>query len=289
MSQSSLIPIRTRDEIEVEKLLTTIQAKRDQVAEMTLELEELKLDMRRFEREYSARVGRFYIELDKVELLTKEQRLRLRLLKEGVSPGSLEMEKRIASCFRSERGRLADYEREIDSEEDAFTQSKTETISAEKMKQLRGLYLRLAKTYHPDKANCDDEQDERKQMMMLINRAYEDGDIQTLKRINIKVEPDAESTTETTQQRRKRLTQEINRLMRVLGELRLEINRIKSSKTFQFKQEVKRSRESGADLLTSLVRDLQQKINANKRRLAVLIERFNQFNEKLVENQVNMR
>ena len=121
--------------------------------------------------------------------------------------------------------------------------------------------------------------------MMLINRAYEDGDIQTLKRINIKVEPDVESTTETTQQRRKRLTQEINRLMRVLGELRLEINRIKSSKTFQFKQEVKRSRESGADLLTSLVRDLQQKINANKRRLAVLIERFNQFNKKLVETR----
>lgn len=289
MSQSSLIPIRTRDEIEVEKLLTTIQAKRDQVAEMTLELEELKLDMRRFEREYSARVGRYYIELDKVELLTKEQRLRLGLLKEGVSPGSLEMEKRIASCFRSERGRLADYEREIDSEEDAFTQSKTEAISPEQMKQLRGLYLRLAKTYHPDKANCDDEQDERKQMMMLINRAYEDGDIQTLKRINIKVEPDVESTTETTQQRRNRLTQEINRLMRVLGELRLEINKIKSSKSFQFKQEVKRSRESGADLLTSLVRDLQQKINANKRRLAVLIERFNQFNKKLVENQVNMR
>ena len=245
--------------------------------------------MRRFEREYSARVGRYYIELDKVELLTKEQRLRLRLLKEGVSPGSLEMEKRIASCFRSERGRLADYEREIDSEEDAFTQSKTETISPDQMKLLRGLYLRLAKTYHPDKANCDDEQDERKQMMMLINRAYEDGDIQTLKRINIKVEPDVESTTETTQQRRNRLTQEINRLMRVLGELRLEINKIKSSKSFQFKQEVKRSRESGADLLTSLVRDLQQKINANKRRLAVLIERFNQFNKKLVENQVNMR
>lgn len=288
MTQSSLIPIRTRDEIEVEKLLTTIQAKRDQVAEMTLELEELKLDIRRFEGEYNARVGRYYMELDKVELLTKEQRLRLRLLKEGVSPDSPEMEKRIESCFRSERQRLADYEREIDSEEDAFTQSKDESIPPEQMKQLRGLYLRLAKTYHPDKANCSDEQDERKQMMMLINRAYEDRDIQTLDRINIKIGPEAESTTETIQQRRKRLTQEINRLMRVLGELRLEINRIKSSKTYQFKQEVKQSRESGGDLLAGLVRDLQRKINANKRRLAGMIERFDQFSKKLMDNEVNL-
>lgn len=288
MSQSSLIPIRTRDEIEVDKLLTTIQSKRDQVAEMTLELEELKLNIHRFESEYNARVGRFYIELDKVDLLTKEQRLRLRLLKEGVSPDSPEMEKRIESCFRSERMRLADYEREIDSDEDAFNQSEAQSIPPDQMKQLRALYLRLAKTYHPDKASCDDEQDERKQMMLLINRAYEDRDIQTLKRINIKICPEVESVAETMQQRRKRLTQEINRMMRVLGELRLEINRIKSSKTYQFKQEVERSRESGADLLGSLVKDLQQKINANKRRLTVLIERFQQFSRKLTADQENV-
>ena len=288
MSQSTLIPIRTRDEIEVDELLTTIQAKRDQVADMTLELEELKLDVRRFESQYNARVGRYYIELDKVDLLTKEQRLRLRLLKEGVSPDSPDMEKRIESCFRSERLRLADYEREIGSNEDAFNQSKSQSIPPEQMKQLRGLYLRLAKTYHPDKANCEGEHDERKQMMLLINRAYEDRDIQTLKRINIKIEPEVESVEETTQQRRKRLSQEMNRLMRVLGELRLEINKIKSSKTYHFKQEVKRSRESGADLLARLVRDLQQKINANKRRLTVLIEQFQQFSRKLMENQENV-
>ena len=76
--------------------------------------------------------------------------------------------------------------------------------------------------------------------------------------------------------------------MRVLGELRLEINKIKSSKTYHFKQEVKRSRESGADLLAHLVRDLQQKINANKRRLTVLIEQFQQFSRKLMENQENV-
>ncbi len=288
MSQSSLIPIKTRDEIEVEKLLTTIQAKRDQVAEMTLEIEELKLDIRRFESEYNARVGRFYIELDKVELLTKEHRLRLRLLKEGLSTHSPEMEKRIESCFRSERERLADYERGINSDEKTFKQSKAQLLPPDQMKQLRGLYLRLAKIYHPDKANFDDDQDERKQMMMLINRAYENLDIQTLKRINIKIGSEAESTAETVPQRRQRLTQEINRLMRAQGELRLEINRVKSSKTYQFKQEVGRASESGMDLLTSLARDLQHKINANKRRLADMIERFHQFSRKVMDNRANV-
>ena len=76
--------------------------------------------------------------------------------------------------------------------------------------------------------------------------------------------------------------------MRAQGELRLEINRIKSSKTYQFKQEVGRASDSGMDLLTSLARDLQHKINANKRRLADMIERFHQFSRKVMDNRANV-
>ena len=42
------------------------------------------------------------------------------------------------------------------------------------------------------------------------------------------------------------------------------------------------------DLLTSLARDLQHKINANKRRLADMIERFHQFSRKVMDNRANV-
>jgi hypothetical protein len=57
MPQSPLIRIKTGNEIEVEQLLTEIRLKREQVVEMTLGLEALKLDVRRFEKAYNVRLA----------------------------------------------------------------------------------------------------------------------------------------------------------------------------------------------------------------------------------------
>ena len=152
MSSSSPIPIRTRDEVEIERLMTTIQEKHDQITEMTLAFENLKLEVRQFEREYNARVGQFYIELDKADLETKEYRLRLRLMREGVADDEVEM--RVEACFRTERQRLEEYEQETAEAKEYPEATKPKPVlPKEQMKQLRKLYLRLAKTHHPDKAN----------------------------------------------------------------------------------------------------------------------------------------
>ncbi|MBI1930501.1 hypothetical protein HYR99_40435 [Candidatus Poribacteria bacterium] len=267
----------------MKQLLTAIQAKRDQVAEMTLALEELRLEVRRFEKEYHGRLMQFYRELDGIDLSTKEYRLRLRLLQEGVPPESPELETRVEACFRPERERLAANEREADEEGKAGR-----SLPPEQMKQLRTFYLKLAKIYHPDKARNNDEVGKRKQMMTLINRAYEDGDFQTLERMSVEVAPEVESPEETIRERKQRLIQEINRLMHAMGELRLETHRLQSSRIYQLKQEVEKSRESGVDLLANLARDLQRKINASKRGLANLVERFHQLSEKLIRRKVSL-
>ena len=160
MSSSSPIPIRTRDEVEIERLMTTIQAKYDQITEMTLAFEDLKLEIRHFEREYNAHVGQFYVELDKADLETKEYRLRLRLMREGVSDAEVEM--RVEACFRAERQRLEEYEQETDkAEEDSEPTQPKNVLPKEQVKQLRKLYLKLAKTHHPDKASRVEEQNKR--------------------------------------------------------------------------------------------------------------------------------
>jgi len=288
MRQSTLIPIKTRDEIEVKQLLTAIQAKRDQVADMTLALEELRLEVRRFEKEYHGRLMQFYRELDGIDLSTKEYRLRLRLLQEGVPPDSPELETRVEACFRPERERLAADEREAEGEGKSSAESNQWSLPPEQMKQLRTFYLKLAKIYHPDKARNNDELDKRKQIMTLINRAYEDGDFQTLERMSVEVAPEVESPEETVRERKQRLIQEMNRLMHAMGELRLETHRLQSSRIYQLKQEVEKSRESGVDLLANLARDLQRKINASKRGLANLVERFHQLSEKLIRRKVSL-
>ena len=280
MSSSSPIPIRTRDEVEIERLMTTIQAKHDQITEMTLAFEDLKLEIRHFEREYNARVGQFYVELDKADLETKEYRLRLRLMREGVSDAEVEM--RVEACFRSERQRLEEYEQKT-ADEDSETTKPTNVLAKEQMKQLRKLYLKLAKIHHPDKASRAEEQNKRKQFMTLINRAYEDQDLQTLQRMHVEEITEDPVMEDTPRERKQRLMQEINRLMRVTGELRLELNQTKSSRIYQLKQEVETAHEDGIDLLADLAKGLQRKINASRRRLANLVDVFHRFSHRFTE------
>lgn len=282
MSSSSPIPIRTRDEVEIERLMTTIQAKYDQITEMTLAFEDLKLEIRHFEREYNAHVGQFYVELDKADLETKEYRLRLRLMREGVSDAEVEM--RVEACFRAERQRLEEYEQETDkAEEDSEPTQPKNVLPKEQVKQLRKLYLKLAKTHHPDKASRVEEQNKRKQLMTLINRAYEDQDLQTLERMHVAEIAEDAGMEETPRERKQRLMQEINRLMRVIGELRLELNQTKSSRIYQLKQEVETAREEGIDLLAELAKGLQRKINASRRKLADLVGVFHRLGHKFTE------
>jgi hypothetical protein len=126
------------------------------------------------------------------------------------------MEARVEACFRTARKQLANDNRETDGKEKAAEESKTSALSPGQMKQLRALYLRLAKCYHPDKVRSDEKRGKQKQMMTLINRAYEERDVQTLERMSVEDEPPVESTNETIQERKRRFTKEMNRLMHTI-------------------------------------------------------------------------
>jgi hypothetical protein len=75
--------------------------------------------------------------------------------------------------------------------------------------------------------------------------------------------------------------------MHTIGDLRRDMNRIKSSRTYRLKQDVENARENGVDLLANLARELQCKINASKRGLTSLIDRFHRFSKNPIKRGVN--
>ena len=274
MPSAAIVPTKNRDQIKIEELQLDLQLKRHQIAEMTLDLEDLKLEVRHFQKAYNLRVAGTYIELDKVNLSMKEYRLRLRLVREGVSQA--EIEERVVSCFKSERQRLEHYESNTtELEKEIEKKSSKNKLSASQTKQVRKLYLELAKAYHPDKS-AEDEKDyeQQKQMMVVINRAYEDQDLDTLKRISVESADEIELQNQTFTEKKKLLIQQLNSTMRSVGDLRLEINRIKSGEIYQLKQEVNKTRKKGIDLIANLVKDIQRKVNAKQRKLTDLINIF---------------
>ncbi|HIO80738.1 TPA: J domain-containing protein [Candidatus Poribacteria bacterium] len=280
MPDTALVFTKNRDQVKIEELQLDLQVKRQQVAEMTLDLEDLKLEMRHFQKEYNLRVAGTYVELDRVNLSMKEYRLRLRLIREGVCRA--EIEERVVSCFKSERQRLENYERDaMEHEKESGEDSNRQKLSSRQTKQIRKLYLELAKIYHPDKsAGGEQDYERQKQMMTIINRAYEDQDIDTLKRMSVESVDEIELHNQTFSEKKKQLTQQLNCVMRSVGDLRLEINRIKSGEIYQLKREVSKTREKGVDLIANLVKDIQRRVNANQRKLTDLISIFQQLSAR---------
>ena len=280
MSNVDIVPTKNRDQIKIDELQFVLQSKRQQVAEMPLDLEDLKLEVRHFQKTYDLRVAGAYVELDKVNLSRKEYRLRLRLVREGVC--QTEIEERVASCFKSERRRLEGYESDAtELEGEIEKDSNKNRLSTHQTKQVRKLYLELAKIYHPDKsAEGEDDYERQKQMMTVINRAYEDQDLDTLKRISVESVDETELQNQTFAERKKHLTQQLNRATGSISDLLVEIMRIKSGETYQLKQEVNKAREEDIDLIANLVKGIQRKVNANQRKLAEIISIFQKLSAR---------
>ena len=264
MKPAALIPINTADEKETVRLLEAIEAKQRQVEELTIAIETLKSEVDVFERRYNAHISRYYLELDKVELETKEYRLRLQLRREGVDEA--EIEARVESCFRTSRARVDAYE-EVNESEPTLEEDQ---LPDTKAKHLQNLYRKLAKRYHPDKAMDAKEEGRREQLMPLINRAYNEQDFETLERLSLgETEPYVPEKTAT--EKRRVLHTELRRLNRAASQLRFEINRLKAGRTYQLKQQVENAKKAGTDLLTTLAKDLARKIKASQGQLARLM------------------
>ena len=106
--------------------------------------------------------------------------------------------------------------------------------------------------------------------MPLINRAYHEQDLQTLERLNLgETEPD--DINKTAIEKRAALQVELRQLNRAASELRLEINRLKTGRTYQLKQQVEQAKEIGRDLITGLAKDLERRVKASRSHLARLI------------------
>ena len=264
MKPAALVDINANNEKETARLLEAIEAKQEQVEELTIAIETLKSEVTLFERRYNAHISRYYLELDKVELEMKEYHLRLQLRRENVSEE--EIEKRVESCFKTSRARVDAYEETAEPEPTPQEDKLPDTTA----KHLQVLYRKLAKRYHPDKSIDTKKEERREQLMPLINRAYNEQDVETLERLSLG-ETELHVSEKTVAEKRSALQAELRSLNRAASQLRLDINRLKMGRTYQLKRQVEKAKDAGTDLLTALAKDLERKIKSSRGQLARLI------------------
>ncbi len=172
------------EELDIEKKLIEIEGKKTRIAELELSLVSLRLDLGRFEPEYNERVGSLYVELDRLELQIDECIARIRLVRQKGGSAS-EIEEVINKQFGERRTKASFYERQAGEFREEYEKQKSQkTSNDEEESELKALYRRLAKIYHPDLADSEEERTYHQEIMAEINKAYAEKDLAKLRAMN---------------------------------------------------------------------------------------------------------
>lgn len=137
--------------------------------------------------------------------------------------------------------------------------------------ELKKLYREVAKKIHPDLATDDEERQRRQKLMVEVNQAYENGNLQQLKAIL----QDWESSPESL--KGEGISFDLIRIIRQIAQSRerlkiiqAEIQLLEQTELGQLRQKILQAKESGQDLLADMANELDEQINDLKEQLKQL-------------------
>jgi len=147
--------------------------------------------------------------------------------------------------------------------------------------ELRQLYRDLARKYHPDTAFDNHDRQYRTEMMMRINEAYANRDLNELRKhargmVSIPVGPEKpkppryRSTLE-------RVKAELEECQTKILETRAQIEKLRFHPSVQLSLSVKLAWRQGKDLIGEMAKELQEKIAQKTAKREELLSELNQF------------
>jgi hypothetical protein len=154
--------------------------------------------------------------------------------------------------------------REYIPNQDAFVETPPVTVPyaphMDARSELKRIYRRLARIYHPDLAVGSADHAQRTRQMALINQAYAEGDLPTLRRLwdDEGIEPPQFDFLQPVAAEGEKT--ELERLQERLHLLRQQIVRLNNHPNVQLSMEVKLARQKGKDLLGEMSKELKRKI-----------------------------
>ena len=160
-----LAPSPLRDRLE--RLLAELEALRDEVAQLELECETLRGKLVAFERRHRAELSEEQRRLQRIASVVRQMERWVEMLEEA------EPSHRAAHARRVERQRTRELHQEARQVEEREEEPVPESSPAV---ELKSLYRRLARRFHPDLARTEEEQVRNAALMARINALYRAGD-----------------------------------------------------------------------------------------------------------------
>ncbi len=236
---------------EKEKLLVAILEKAEQ----------MKIDLSVLKQEYDIKIGRLYLRLDEVDLEILKFKKIEDLLDKGFSFS--EAQKIVEETLKKRREQIKEEYHKLDEEEKDFESRKI--ISADEQEELKKLWRKLAHKYHPDLAHGNEE------MMKKINKAYAEGDLETLRAIE-REQPGADIETSTIEGLRAKLAT----LEKSIEKANADFEVMRKSEWAILKKNIESATGQKRDLLNELSEKVLTDIAKKENQLGELKKKYGQ-------------
>jgi len=240
------------EEEELAKKRNELALLQTELAERELDLANLRADLSAFEGRYLREVGMLYAELD-------------------------DWNARIAQLVAEEAGtveaRSAAAEARTQAEE-SYSAAHGEAARAMAFTpspELKKLYRDVAKRVHPDLATDDADRAQRERLMAEANRAYQQADVDALRRILEEYESSPESVQGTgVAADLVRVIRQIRQVQKRLVHIELEVASLGATDIAKLKMKAEEVSNQGRNLLAEMAQDVKKRIDGERHRFEQL-------------------
>lgn len=247
------------EEQELVRLETEQAELEEQAASGELELETLKVELAQFQYRYYQGPGRLYVELD-------EWDARIAMVEAGQHPDDVEAQFRAQEAQNQARR----------SAEEAGVIKKSPPPPPEITPETKQAFRQAAKLMHPDRATSDAERKRRNEMMAKVNRAYENGDLETIKKLIVEFGQDPEAIQgDDIGSRLIKLYRRIAQLRLRLSEIEKELAELRKHELYELMVTIKEAEAMGGDPLGDLFQEILKLISERKIQLEMMRETLN--------------
>ena len=264
------------------------EQKEKKVSDLSIQIQNLKIALNLFLGEYNSKVGVLYISLDKIKLRIKEYQSRINLAKgKKLSPDDLSnIEKEVRGNFFQERSKIDNLESETSDSSEEYDKNlekeKEKYLDRKSLEKLKKLYRKLALRFHPDRAKNVKQRKEFEKIFPEINEAYQNGDLDTLKKYMKQAEREEQIAKEAPEEKLARLKKDYEIILVIILKTRKEFKDLKASETYKLKEKIDQAKEKGRDLLQELATNIKLEISENQKILDKLIAQYKEIIDEII-------
>lgn len=261
MTKISKLNTSLDEPLEKRELQEAILEKEKLLIELIEKIEHFKIDLSVVKQEYDIKIGRLYLKLDETDL----EILKLKKIEDLINKGFSfeEAQKFVEDTLKKRREQIEEEYKKLNEEEKNV--EKRKTISHEEQEELKKLFRKLAHKFHPDLTGGDDT------MMKKINKAYADGDLETLRAIDQGEDPGGVDI-KTVEELKNKLVN----LEESIKKAQYEQEQLKRSEWAILKESIEKAKKQERDILSELAEKVLEDIAKKKNLIDELKKKYGQ-------------